>query len=402
MILQKSYPHDVRVRNEAISLLDAGHQVDLLCLASNGQGLNENIEGIHLYEVQIIKSKHLSRLNSLIFKVCFIDLLWLRAIYKYVNAFKPKILHVHDLPLTRTAWLVARKYGIPLIYDMHERYPDKVISWSKILMPSFLEIISTYSYCRQRALEKSSVNRCDKVICVSKFDSDIIISRTSINPNKITLVPNWVDTKIFCFSKQNRIYKDYNSDKNKWIILYVGTIWFHRGLDISIQAMPGIVKTIPNVCLIIGGMLSSETRRWLSIEIDKNGMSSYIKFTGWIDYSDIPAYLWQCQVVVLPFPSWIASSFSATHKIFQAMAMRRPIVATDVADYRENIEKIGCGLVVPPEDPQALAQAIIRLYQNPQLAEKLGMNGYCAVQERYNWKKAADGLLRLYSQLKTN
>ena len=87
------------------------------------------------------------------------------------------------------------------------------------------------------------------------------------------------------------------------------------------------------------------------------------------------------------------------HKLFQYMAMRKPIVATDCTSLKRIINECECGVIITSGDHKKIAEAIISLYNNKKCARKLGENGKEAVVKRYNWKIEAEKLRKLYEGL---
>jgi glycosyltransferase involved in cell wall biosynthesis len=88
-----------------------------------------------------------------------------------------------------------------------------------------------------------------------------------------------------------------------------------------------------------------------------------------------------------------------SNKLFEFMAAGLPVIASDMPGWRELVSGLGCGLVVDPRDPQAIANAIEQLLADPVEAEAMGMRGQAAVREKYNWEREAPRLLSLYGSL---
>ncbi len=394
MVLNAPFPLDIRVENEAISLVRAEYTVHILCKSARNQIHEETVKGVEIHRISFIGGL-IERLNSLIYKLIFVDFFWAWKMVELCRRYNIKVLHIHDLPLVRTAIIVSRIFNVLVVFDMHERWPERVVSWQA--KPSLPERFSTYSYPRLKALGRDSLMRCHTVICVSEPDM-AEVRRIGIPSEKTVLVPNYVDTRLFHPGKSATIHQGHDGNE-KWIILYVGTIWPHRGLDIAIHAMPVIVSAIPNARLIIGGSVNAEALRWIENTIRETGVEQYVELLGWIDYPMVPKHLAASQVLIALFKPLVPQSFSATHKLFQAMAMARPVIVSDVGDLREWIERINCGLVVPPDDPKALAEAVLRLFHDPGLKQQLGQRGYQAVHEKYNWQMAARNLIELYDRL---
>ncbi len=394
MVLRGPFRPDVRVSNEARSLYRMGHEVDLLCEAIDARQDQRFLRAFGL--LRLVKPPAaLGRANSLAYKTCFVDPVWWVALDRYVATRRPAVLHVHDLPLVRTASLVARRHGLPVVFDMHERWPERVQSWGG--EPSLLERLSTYSYRRLKVLERDAALGSERVICASDEDASAMAA-VGVDSGRIAVVPNYVDTDMF----DPRLSMKSRAEERKrqaWTILYAGTIALHRALDVLIRAMPSVVAEVSHARLLIAGDSDHRSRGWLNEAIRDTRMEPFVELLGWIPYSRVPRLVWESDVAVALFRPAVPQSFSATHKLFQAMALGRPLVVTDVGDLRRHIEAANCALIVPPQNPTAVSQAILRLYSDIQLAENLGLNGRLAVERGYNWTVSAANLVRAYEDL---
>ena len=101
--------------------------------------------------------------------------------------------------------------------------------------------------------------------------------------------------------------------------------------------------------------------------------------------------------IVTPI-STVQTEASLPHKLFQYMLMGKPVVATACAGISRVVEDAGSGVLVPPDDSDALAEALIRL-TDPELRTQLGEHGRQAVRDRYSWSHAAARLLNIYDHI---
>ncbi len=164
-----------------------------------------------------------------------------------------------------------------------------------------------------------------------------------------------------------------------------------KGHTYLFQAMDGIRRIHPGVVLLVAGLGPHEAA--LREEVAARGLGDAVRFLGFRDdAAEITALM---DVAVLPSVGCDASSAS----IKEAMAMARPLVASDVGGAREILEDGVTGLVVPPADPAALSRAVLTLLDDPGRARAMGEAARRAVRSRFGPEILAQGTLAVYERL---
>lgn len=161
------------------------------------------------------------------------------------------------------------------------------------------------------------------------------------------------------------------------VVMFLGTLRAHKGLEELIAAVQRLDR--PQVqCVIVGAVEGDPYSRALR---DLGGKE--LRLLPAQPFEAIPAFLAAADVVVIPQRETLFTQAQVPAKIFDAMAMARPIVSTAVSDIGEILD--GCGLVVPPGDVEALASAIGWLLDNPDEAAELGRRARQRCIARYSW-----------------
>jgi glycosyltransferase involved in cell wall biosynthesis len=172
------------------------------------------------------------------------------------------------------------------------------------------------------------------------------------------------------------------------VVMFLGTPRGHKGVDDLIDAVgslgAGVVLALVGVDPSRGG-----ARRWSGI--------SHVRVTGEIPFDDVPRYLVAADVVAVPQRDTTDTVGQVPAKLFDAMALARPIVSTSVSMIPEILD--GCGLVVAPGDVPALAGAIKRLLDNPEEAAALGRCARQRCDARYSFRVARATLFPLIDRL---
>ncbi|HUN22370.1 MAG TPA: glycosyltransferase family 4 protein [Anaerolineales bacterium] len=178
----------------------------------------------------------------------------------------------------------------------------------------------------------------------------------------------------------------------RWVV-YVGGLYAGRGLEELFTAMVGQVANL----LVVGGRNEQEIAHWqaLAHEIGLNG----VKFTGFVAPSLVPAYLQAADVLAMPYSRQTrtasgedTTAFMSPLKLYEYMAARRPIVASDLPALRTLLSHRRNALLAQPDDSTSLAQAIRQLLENPVMAQSLARQARIDVQS-HTWQARAAYIL---------
>jgi len=398
MVLEGHFPPDIRVEKEAKALISSGHEIYVLSMGRRGMLENENIEGVNVIRIFPRKDFPNKILEYSWFSLFFEKPFWREHLQKIVRRYKIEVIHVHDLPLVKTAISVAKRFGIPVVADLHENYPEGVRAWRegrKSLKDKIFNVLTPV--WRWKRLERSILHHVDEIITVVDEAKEHYVNDCGISPEKVTVVMNAEDLEEF-----NRLGIDRSIVEkyaNSFVISYVGGFGPHRGIDVAIKSMPRVLREIPHAkLLLVGGKSPPEYEMYLKKLCVDLKVKSNVEFTGWVDFSLVPSYIAASDVCLIPHYSSGHTNTTIPHKLFQYMAMRKPVIVTDCKPLKRIVEECNCGIVVPSGDFSKMAEAVIELYKNEDYARKLGENGRRAVEEKYNWKNEAKKLLKIYEK----
>jgi glycosyltransferase involved in cell wall biosynthesis len=255
-------------------------------------------------------------------------------------------------------------------------------------------VIGTVHSSRIRAAEDREVlrhltQRMNHLVAVSRaIVHKIAEERPSSVP--VSLVQNGVDlarydrTEACC-----TLVEDYGLAPDAQIVGVVGRLEPEKGHPTLIDAWPCVLQAVPNAYLLIVG--EGSRREALEHQVAQLGIGSRVIFTGRRD--DVPAVTAALDVAVLP-------SYREAQglTILEAMALSRPVVASNVGGIPEMVEDGRTGLLVPPYDPEALAAAITRLLVDHSLADVLARAGHDLVHERFCLELTVRSIEDLYDE----
>jgi len=285
------------------------------------------------------------------------------------------IVHVHGLEAGLWARVAARAAGMPVvIYTPHTI--DVRNRWLQRLYPYLERGLSFFT---------------DMIISVNETDRTRLIQRRMVSPDKVVTIYNGIDPARFELKGSQDEYKQrLGVDPRKPLVLQMGRLREQKAPRHFLLAADKALKEIPDVqfALLGEGPLEPELRR-LALEL---GIAPNVHFLGWRE--DVPETLAAADVSVLT-SLWEGLPYS----VLESMAAGKPVVATSVNGSRELVVDSETGFLVPPRDPQAVAEKVIALLRDPELAAKMGKSGRRRVEERFSVQAMVQKTEALYQSL---
>jgi glycosyltransferase involved in cell wall biosynthesis len=255
-------------------------------------------------------------------------------------------------------------------------------------------ILSTVHSSRVRSAEDQAELRrltpsMDHLIVVShSIDRKVVEEGRTTAPR--SLIYNGIDLDRYDHQEPCCTLRDeYAMEPTSPIVGVVGRLELEKGHPTLLEAWPMVLEAVPSAYLLIVGE-GSRLDALRQIARDQ-GVEHHVVFTGRRD--DIPAVTAAFDVAVLP-------SYREAQglTILEAMALSRPVVASNVGGIPEMIEDGVTGLLVPPQDPPALAAAIVRLLRDHPLADILGRAGHDVVHDRFCVQLMVNAIQGLYDE----
>lgn len=184
-------------------------------------------------------------------------------------------------------------------------------------------------------------------------------------------------------------YKKYDFNEEGNSILFFGIIEEYKGLKYLIESIPHISKEFPDIRLIIAG--SGDFSKYENLIMNNNSYEVHNRF---ISDEEVPSFFQRAKIVVLPYIEG-----TQTGIIPIAYAFKKPVVVTDVGSIPEVVENGKTGFIVPPNDSNALAEAIIKLLKDDKLRKEMGENAYRKMKEELSWDKIAEKTIEVYKSI---
>ena len=229
----------------------------------------------------------------------------------------------------------------------------------------------------------------DRLIAVSKaIEHKLVDEQRCAAP--VTLVYNGVD--LDRYDNQEAcctLPEEYGMEPGSQIVGVVARLEPEKGHPTLLEAWPKVLRAVPDAYLLIVG--EGSRRDALEAQARELRIAHRVVFTGRRD--DVPAVTAALDVAVLP-----SYREAQGMVILEAMALSRPVVASNVGGIPEMIEDGVTGLLVPPRDADALAAAIVKLLKNHPLADTLGRAGHDMVHDRFCIELMVGAIASIYDE----
>ncbi|MDT0554311.1 glycosyltransferase family 4 protein [Urechidicola vernalis] len=392
MILDKQFPPDPRVENEAISLIEAGHQVFLFCLSYDKYPLQEKVNGINVCRFSSSKLEY--KLSALAYSFPFYSKIMEKKIGYFLSENNIEVIHIHDIQIAQAVFNANKQFQLPTVLDLHENRPEIMKFYPHLKTFPGKYLISPKVWKNK---EEVFVNKAKKVVVVTNEAREEILSRTHIVSNDICVVPNTVRKGFFKAPKIDaNLVKEFD---NKFVLLYIGDTGDRRGLSTAIATLHSLKNDIPEILLVIVGASTNDSN--LLQQVKDLSLENYVDFRGWQDASTFASYISSSAICISPLHQNRHHDTTYANKIFQYMSFGKPVLVSDVKAQKNVIEHANAGLIHKERDSEDFALKVNELYANDGYRIKLGENGKYFVQNEFYWEKTSKELIKLYSDIKS-
>jgi glycosyltransferase involved in cell wall biosynthesis len=390
MILENEFPPDERVEKEIAVLQNSGFELAIAAYTFKNKPNIEKYNGYTIYSKKIPLLIYKSSAASLILPFYF--RFWQRFICSILKKEAFGILHVHDLPLTRTALKVARKFGLKVVCDQHEYYSNWIIR-TRHYNTFFGKIIKGLSQWDK--YEKINLRKADMVVTVSEALRVIYINEVKIDPGKIVNLPNTPELSVFKVENtDNRILKKYS---DRFILFYGGGLDHLRGIEFICKAVSVLAKMIPEVLFLVAG----KENRAFSMEetIKRFDIKDHVDFVGWVQRGELPSYIEASHVCLfVPKADNMEINNTIVTKIYQYTAMGKPIVVSEARMMKEFVEKNKIGFSVDFGNVDQFCNIISKIRAEPELSVEIKRYA-SGIRHLISWEETSGDFLKYYIEM---
>jgi len=293
---------------------------------------------------------------------------------------RPHIVYWRQAYLTVVPALLSRVFGKAVITEVNGLTIDELES----------ESLSNLRKRAVLAFEAVNYRVSSHLICVAPEIRVRILEHYRLPKCKVSVILNGVNADRMPVMDPGEARRQIGLDQDLQVVGFVGHFFPWDGIECLIEAAPRIIKEIRNVrFLIVGHGLWGEHLPGL---VKRMGLEEYVIFTGKVAWERLYLYVNAFDVATAPYSKAInLQSGRSSLKILEYFACRKPVVAsrTDVIPEVVDLDTRGLGMTVKPEDPGALADAIILLLKDKALRQDMGEKGRDYVERERSWRIVA-------------
>ena len=361
--------HDLSKR-----LIKDGHEVTVITYRDGNVPEYENDKGVEVYRVD----------NYMIHPNNFID--WImqlnfNMIAKATEVINKEggfdVIHAHDWLVTYAAKSLKQSFNLPMVATIHatEAGRNSGIHDDTQRYINDTEWLLTYE--------------ATEVIVNSNYMKGHVQGLFGLPFDKISVIPNGINLNNFTGIDRDYDFRRRFAMDNEKIILYVGRLVYEKGVQHLISAMPKILENYHDSKLVIagkGGMIDE-----LKSQVESMGLSNKVYFTGYLNQKEVQK-MYKCADVAV---------FPGTYEPFgivalEAMLAGIPTVVSDIGGLNEIVEHGVNGMKSYTGNPNSIADSVLSLLFDPQLAMNVTKNAKNKVKDEFNWQKIAQDTHYIY------
>jgi glycosyltransferase involved in cell wall biosynthesis len=315
---------------------------------------------------------------------------------QFCRLYKPDIIHTCSNYINPIVGIeVSNKLGIPCLYEVRGFWNISRLSYE----PEWENTSSYIKYCN---LELECYNKVNKILALNNTIKDYIIDQ-GVNEEKFIIVRNGVDTQLWKPTSINNNLKGKYNITNHTVFGYIGSIVEYEGLDLLIKATSLLISNGYNIKVIIVGKGNTHN---VKLEFDRLveltndlGLTDDIIFTGQIPIDDIKDYYSIIDIICIPRYSKLICELVTPLKIFEAMSMKKVVIASNVSPMEEVIKDKINGLLHIKDDYNSLADTMSYIIDNSELIDIIGDNARQYVIDNNKWDYTTSDIIKLYREL---
>ena len=371
-------PHEL-----AVCLARRGHQVSVITsIPSYPNGAfypgyrlrlwqRETRDGIPIVRLPLMPDHSASGLRRMLSYTSFMATASLMGPFAVSQA---DVMYVWHPPLTIgvSAWIIGLMRRIPIVYGVHDLWPEAIAATGMMSNPLLLNGLG--------ALERFVYRRASAIGVVSPGYKQNLIHK-GVPAEKITVLSDWADGEIYRPVPRDESLAQSTGMSGRFNVLFGGNMGAAQALGTVIEAAQRLAQH-PDIQFVFVG--DGIDRPKLEAQVSEKGLSNVI-FLGWQPVEQMPRLYALADVLLAHYKKDPLFEISVPSKLAAYLGCQKPILMASEGDAASIVKVSGAGLTCPAEDPEAMAQAVLKLYQmSPDQRAEMGQAGRQAFLDQYS------------------
>ncbi len=367
---------------EVIEEMDRqGHQVTVLTAISSRFLRNcAWPERIQVHQVPILNFRIIRVLSFFLNALMLLPYWCLRE--------RPEIIYERFSPTSLGTLWVARALGIPLLVEVNGIVSDELA----LSRPSYWRLLL------QEWVERRVFRCCDRIITVTEGIRQWIGSHYSVPLERIDTIANGVNPRRFHPMDKIAARRELGLDPERPIVGYLGSLFPWAGLELLIEASAKVLAHVPQALFLVGGgqeqMKADLKRRVQDLE-----MEEHFFFWGEVPWDRAALFISAFDIAVAPARFSNLRSGISPQKVYAYLACERPVVGSNIEGLGNLLTEQGVGLSFPVGEAEELAETILTLLKDADVATSMGQRGRRVVLKQYTWEKVVRRTTQIFSDL---
>jgi len=288
-----------------------------------------------------------------------------------------------------SGWSIARWVHAPFVFEVRDLWPESLravgMGSERSLLHRTLSVVAGFLY-----------RNAQHVVVVTPAFKDHLVRHWRVPPSKVSVVENGVETDLFSPGAVDIGLRKQFGLEGKFVVGYLGTMGMAHGLDTLIDAASALQSSRPDIVfLLVGEGADKERIKGLAAS---RGLDN-LCFVDQQPRETIPAFICASDVCLVLLKKTELFKTVIPTKMLEFMSCARAVVLGVDGQARQILEEARAGIVIEPENRDALVQAIVKLAGEASARQDLGANGRQYVLERCSREKTASGYIIVLEEL---
>jgi glycosyltransferase involved in cell wall biosynthesis len=298
-----------------------------------------------------------------------------------IDRWRPNLLYERYALFGLAGVRAARKSGVPHFLEVNAPLVEEAASHRGLR-----EVLEA------KSAEREVLTETDRVFAISWELARML----EVDPARVEVLPNAVNPeRVRPRGRRDETRRNLGLERD-FVVGFVGSLKPWHGVEVLLEAFRRLARRVPRARLLLVG--DGPEREKIEHQVSEAGMAGRVVLTGSVEQEKVLGYLEAMDVCTAPYPTAENFYFSPL-KVFEYLAMGRPVVASRVGQIIELIGHEETGLLVEPGDPGALAESLLRIARRPEAALRMGRAARRWVVEHRTWERNVNQVVNAYERL---